>query len=94
MRAELTDRECDARVPRDGSGPAAGDYGIRGLMMRFDACEVCGGPVRERRVTVDLRRGERYYPGPVLERLDELAQHAMNGAKRLSVPTFDLAGME
>jgi YgiT-type zinc finger domain-containing protein len=80
--------------------------------MKFDACEICGGRVRERRVTVDLRRGERlyifyrvpigvcgkcgerYYPGPVLERLDELAEHGMNGTKRLSVPTFDLAGVE
>jgi YgiT-type zinc finger domain-containing protein len=35
--------------------------------------------------------GERYYSGPILERLDALAQHGMNGGKRLSVPTFDLA---
>lgn len=35
--------------------------------------------------------GERYYPGPVLEQLDELAQHGMNGAKTVAVPTFDLA---
>ncbi len=35
--------------------------------------------------------GERYYPGPVLERLDELAAHGVDGAKRLSVPLFDLA---
>ena len=80
--------------------------------MKFDACEICGGPVRERRVTVDLRRGERlcvfyrvpvglcakcgerYYPGPVLERLDELAEHGMNGSKKLSVPTFDFASVE
>ncbi|MFH0983376.1 MAG: YgiT-type zinc finger protein [Planctomycetota bacterium] len=79
--------------------------------MKFDACENCGGPVRERRVTVDLRRGERlyvfygvpvgvctkcgerYYPGVVLERLDELAEHGMNG-KKLTVPTFDFAGVE
>ena len=79
--------------------------------MKFDACETCGGRVRERRVTIDLRRGqrlyvfyrvpigvctkcgERYYPGLVLERLDQLAAHGMNGAKRLSVPTFDLAGI-
>lgn len=77
--------------------------------MKFDDCEYCGGRVRNREVTVDLRRGEklyvfhnvpvgvcsrcgeRYYPGPVLERLDELAAHGMNGAKRLSVPTFDFA---
>lgn len=79
--------------------------------MKFDSCESCGGRVRERRVTVDLRRaarlyvfyhvpigvctkcGERYYPGPVLERLDELAEHGMNGGKKLSVPTFDFASV-
>lgn len=77
--------------------------------MNFDACEICGGRVREKRVTVDLRRGERlyvlysvpvgvcgkcgerYYAGPVLERLDALAEHGMDRAKRLSVPTLDLA---
>ena len=75
--------------------------------MAFDSCEFCGGPVRSRRVTVDLRRGdklavfervpvgvctkcgERYYPGLLLERLDEIAEHASNGAKSLRVPTFD-----
>jgi YgiT-type zinc finger domain-containing protein len=82
------------------------------MKAKFDKCECCGGDVRSRRVTVDLRRGdrlfvfyhvpvgvcskcgERYYPGPVLERLDELASHGMNGAKRLSVPTFDLAAVK
>ena len=80
--------------------------------MKFDPCDACGSRVRQRRVTVDLRRGnrlfvfyrvpvgvctkcgERYYPGPILERLDELAQHGMNGAKKLSVPTFDFASTE
>jgi YgiT-type zinc finger domain-containing protein len=80
--------------------------------MRFDPCEICGGRVRERRVTVDLRRaerlfvfyhvpigvcgkcGERYYLGPVLERLDELAKHGVNGAKKLTVPTFDCARLK
>jgi YgiT-type zinc finger domain-containing protein len=75
--------------------------------MKFDACESCRGNVRERKVTVDLRRGkrlfvfyhvpigvctrcgERYYPGPVLERLNEVAQHGMSGAKKLSVPALD-----
>jgi len=75
--------------------------------MKFDACELCGGKVLEKQVTVDLRRknqlyvfykvpvgvcskcGERYYPGPVLEQLDELAQHGMPGAKKLSVPTLN-----
>ena len=42
-------------------------------------------------VGVCTKCGERYYPGPVLERLDELARHGMNGARRLSVPTLDLA---
>jgi len=77
--------------------------------MKFDNCEYCGGRVRTRSVTVDLRRherlyvfynvplgvcgscGERYYLGPTLERLDELAAHGMEGTKRLSVPTFDFA---
>jgi len=79
------------------------------MKVKYDRCEVCSGTVRGRRVTVDLRRGdrlfvfynvpigvcskcgERYYPGPILERLDELAAHGLNGGKRLSVPTFDLA---
>ena len=77
--------------------------------MKYDACEYCGAKVRERRVTIDLRRGaalcvfqnvpvgvcskcgERYYPGPVLERLDEIAQHGLNGAKNIRVPTIDYA---
>lgn len=80
--------------------------------MKFDDCDICGGRVIARRVTVDLRRGERlfvfyrvpigvcgncgerYYLGPVLERLNELAKHGMKGAKTLSVPTFDLAGVK
>ncbi len=77
--------------------------------MKFDACELCTGKVRTRRVTVDLRRGtrlyifrnvpvgvcakcgERYYRGPLLEQLDEIAQHAVNGAKTIKVPAFDYA---
>ena len=27
--------------------------------MRFDRCEYCGGTVRERTITVDLRRGDQ-----------------------------------
>ncbi len=75
--------------------------------MKYDRCEYCGGVVRERNVTVDLRRGdqltvfhnvpvgvctkcgERYYRGPLLESLDELAQHGLNGAKTRRVPVFD-----
>ena len=75
--------------------------------MRFDTCEICGGKVRERKVTVDLRRkdrlyvfynvpvgvctkcGERCYTGQVIEHLDQLAQHGMPGAKKLSVPTLN-----
>lgn len=75
--------------------------------MKYDRCEYCGGTVRERAVTVDLRRGkqlavfqnvpvgvctkcgERYYPGPVLESLDELAQFGLTGAKTQRVPTLD-----
>src|SRR5437867_2719632 len=76
---------------------------------KYDPCEYCGGSVRPRRVTVDLRRGdqlivfqnvpigvctkcgERYYPGRVLESLDEIAQHALHGSKTQRVPTFDYA---
>ena len=88
---------------------AADHHRVCGMTMRYDRCEYCGGVVRSRKVTVDLRRGkrlyvfcnvpvgvcsrcgERYYPGPVLERLDEIAAHGMNGGRRVSVPTFDLA---
>ncbi|MCK4341542.1 MAG: YgiT-type zinc finger protein [Phycisphaerae bacterium] len=75
--------------------------------MKYDTCEYCDGTVRSRRVTVDLRRGERlyvfhnvplgvcskcgerYYPGRVLEQLDEIAEHGLVGAKTVRVPTFD-----
>jgi hypothetical protein len=40
-------------------------------------------------VGVCTKCGERYYPGPVLEQLDELAQHGMPGAKKVSVPTLN-----
>lgn len=77
--------------------------------MKYDSCDYCGGPVRSRKVTVDLRRGkrlgvfhnvpvgvcnkcgERYYPGPVLERLEEILLHGVAGAKSVRVPTFDYA---
>jgi len=77
--------------------------------MKFDACEYCNGAVRTRRVTVDLRRGsrfyifdnvpvgvcskcgERYYPGRVLEHLDEIAEHGLEGAATVRVPRFDYA---
>lgn len=77
--------------------------------MKFEACEYCGGSVKARKVTVDVRRGEqlcifrnvpvgvcsrcgeRYYPGRVLEELDELAQHGLEGARTIRVPTFDYA---
>jgi len=80
--------------------------------MKFDPCEACGGSVREKRVTVDLRRGdrlfvfyrvpvgvctkcgERVYPGPVLEQMDALAEHGMDSAKKLSVPTLDFTSVE
>jgi len=42
-------------------------------------------------VGVCSKCGERYYPGPVLEQLDEIAQHAVNGAKTIKVPAFDYA---
>ncbi len=77
--------------------------------MKFDDCEYCGGSVRTRRVTVDLRENsslvvfqnvpvgvcskcrERYYPGGVLERLHEIAEHGLVGAKTIRVPTVDYA---
>ena len=42
-------------------------------------------------VGVCSKCGERYYPGRVLEQLDEVAQHGLEGAKTISVPTFDYA---
>ena len=42
-------------------------------------------------VGVCSKCGERYYPGPLLEQLDEIAQHAVNGAKTVKVPAFDYA---
>jgi len=46
-----------------------------------------------RNVTVGVcgQCGERYYPGPVLERPEELARHGINGSKTIKVPTFDYA---
>ncbi len=40
-------------------------------------------------VGVCTKCGERYYPGPLLESLDALAQHCVNGAKRRAVPVAD-----
>ena len=80
--------------------------------MSFDACEYCGGSVRPRRATVDLRQaerlcifrnvpigvcskcGERYYPGRVLEELNEIAQHGLDGAQTVRVPTLDYAKID
>jgi len=33
--------------------------------------------------------GERYYPGPLLEKLDEVAQHAAQGARTVKALAFD-----
>jgi len=78
-------------------------------MRRFDACESCGGPVVEKKVTVDIRRkeglfvfqnvpvgvctkcGERFYPGPVLERLNEIAAHRELVKSTVKVPCMDFA---
>lgn len=102
-------RPCPRVPPYDSRRNRTCDYGIRAMSKRFDDCEYCGGKVRGRKVTVDLRRGdklyvfrnvpvgvcakcgERYYPGPVLEQLEALAAHGINGAKRVSVPVLDLA---
>ena len=77
--------------------------------MKFDRCEYCGVNVRGRKVTVDLRRGdrlcvfrnvpigicskcgERYYPGPILEQLEQIAKHGIEDAKAIRVPTIDYA---
>ena len=78
-------------------------------MRRFDRCECCGGPVTEKKVTVDIRRkeelfvfenvpvgvctkcGERFYPGPVLERLNEIAAHRELVTSTIKVPRLDFA---
>ena len=79
------------------------------MAIKYDQCDYCGGNVREKRVTVDLRVkgklfvfdnvpvgvcqkcGERYYRGPVLERLEELASHKELFKEKIQVPRFDLA---
>ncbi len=79
------------------------------MATKYDKCEYCGGNVREKRVTVDLRVkgklyvfenvpvgvcqkcGERYYRGPVLERLEELAGHKELFKEKIQVPRFDFA---
>lgn len=42
-------------------------------------------------VGVCAKCGERYFPGRVLERLDEIAEHGLDRAKTIQVPTFDFA---
>jgi YgiT-type zinc finger domain-containing protein len=79
------------------------------MAAKYDKCDYCGGGVREKRVTVDLRVkgklyvfdnvpvgvcqkcGERYYRGPVLERLEELAGHQELFKEKIQVPRFDFA---
>lgn len=79
------------------------------MATQYDKCDYCGGNVREKRVTVDMRFkgklfvfdnvpvgvcqkcGERYYRGPVLERLEELAGHKELFKKKIQVPRFDFA---
>lgn len=79
------------------------------MSRAFQACEDCGGNVQRRKVTIDLRRGdrlyvflhvpigvcakcgERYYPGPVLERIEEVIEHGLAKGRKISVPTFDFA---
>jgi len=78
-------------------------------MRRFDPCEYCGGDVKEKKVTVDIRRkeelfvfdnvpvgvcsrcGERFYPGPTLERLNEIAAHRELVSSTIKVPRLDFA---
>ena len=77
--------------------------------MRYDNCEYCGGQVKEKKTTVDVRRGdqlcvfehvpvgvcvrcgERYYPGPILERLNEMALHGDIATSVVKVPCVDYA---
>ncbi len=40
-------------------------------------------------VGVCSKCGERYYPGPVLEQLDEITRHGTAGAKTVRVPVVD-----
>jgi hypothetical protein len=40
-------------------------------------------------VGVCTKCGERYFPALVLERLEERAQHGLQGARTIRVPTFD-----
>jgi len=79
------------------------------MATTHDKCDCCGGNVREKRVTVDMRFkgklfvfdnvpvgvcqkcGERYYRGPVLERLEELAGHKELFKEKIQVPRFDFA---
>lgn len=78
-------------------------------MRRYDPCEYCAGRVREKKVTVDIRRkgelfvfdnvpvgvctkcGERFYPGPVMERLNEIAAHRDLATSTVRVPRLDFA---
>ncbi|MBI4582095.1 MAG: YgiT-type zinc finger protein [Planctomycetes bacterium] len=82
------------------------------MAKKSDPCEYCGGEVRTRRVTVDLRQkgrrcafenvpvgvcvrcGERYYPGPLLERLAALAEHGVERARMVRVPTLDYSKID
>lgn len=78
-------------------------------MRKYDKCEYCGGPVREKLVTVDYwhkkklylfenvpvgvckKCGERYYPGPVLERFEEIVSHRDMFERWVKVPTFNFS---
>ena len=42
-------------------------------------------------VGVCSKCGERYYPGRVLEHLDEIAEHGLKGAGTVRIPRFDYA---
>jgi YgiT-type zinc finger domain-containing protein len=38
--------------------------------------------------------GERYYPGTTLEQLTELAEHGLEGARTVRVPTVDFSTID
>jgi YgiT-type zinc finger domain-containing protein len=45
-------------------------------------------------VGVCSRCGERYYPGPLLEQLTELAEHGLEPGRTVEVPTFDYTAID
>jgi len=57
------------------------DYRYKGKLYVFQKAEI----------GVCRKCGERYYPGPLLERMEELCKHHGLIKRILKVPTFDLS---